>query len=31
MTIHQSTIYGDIQEPLTELGRALGLEVIEEA
>jgi len=25
------TVYGDVKEPLTEFGKALGLEVIEEA
>ncbi len=28
---HRVTVYGDVKEPLTELGKALGLEVIEEA
>jgi L-fucose isomerase-like protein len=28
---HRVTVYGDVQEPLTEFGRALGLEVIAEA
>lgn len=28
---HRVTVYGDIKEPLVELGRALGLEVVEEA
>ena len=28
---HRVTVYGDVQEPLTELGKALGLEVIQEA
>jgi hypothetical protein len=28
---HRVTVYGDVKEPLAELGRALGLEVIEEA
>jgi hypothetical protein len=28
---HRVTVYGDIHEPLTEFGKALGLEVIEEA
>jgi L-fucose isomerase-like protein len=28
---HRVTVYGDIQEPLSEFGRALGLEVIQEA
>jgi hypothetical protein len=28
---HRVTVYGDIKEPLAEFGRALGLEIIEEA
>ncbi len=28
---HRVTVYGDVKEPLTEFGKALGLEVIEEA
>jgi hypothetical protein len=28
---HRVTVYGDVKEPLKELGKALGLEVIEEA
>ena len=28
---HRVTVYGDIREPLMEFGRALGLEIIEEA
>lgn len=28
---HRVTVYGDVKEPLIEFGRALGLEVIEEA
>jgi len=28
---HRVTVYGDIREPLAELGKALGLQVIEEA
>ena len=28
---HRVTVYGDVQEPLAEFGKALGLEVIEEA
>ncbi len=28
---HRVTVFGDVQQPLTELGKALGLEVIEEA
>jgi hypothetical protein len=28
---HRVTVYGDLLEPLTELGKALGLEVIKEA
>ena len=28
---HRVTVFGDLQEPLTEFGKALGLEVIEEA
>ena len=28
---HRVTVYGDVQEPLTEFGKALGLKVIEEA
>ena len=28
---HRVTVYGDVQEPLSEFGRALGLEVIQEA
>jgi hypothetical protein len=28
---HRTTLYGDVKEPLTELGKALGLKVIEEA
>jgi len=28
---HRVTVYGDVKEPLTQFGRALGLEVIEEA
>ncbi len=28
---HRVTVYGDVQEPLTEFGKALGLSVIEEA
>ena len=28
---HRVTVYGDIKEPLTEFGKALGLKVIEEA
>ena len=28
---HRVTVFGDIKEPLSEFGRALGLEVIEEA
>jgi hypothetical protein len=28
---HRVTVYGDVKEPLAEFGRALGLEVIEEA
>jgi L-fucose isomerase-like protein len=28
---HRVTVYGDVREPLTEFGRALGLEVVEEA
>ncbi len=28
---HRVTVYGDVREPLVEFGRALGLEVIEEA
>jgi hypothetical protein len=28
---HRVTLYGDVKQPLVELGRALGLEIIEEA
>ena len=28
---HRVTVYGDVKEPLIEFGKALGLEVIEEA
>ena len=28
---HRVTVYGDVKEPLSEFGRALGLEIIEEA
>ncbi len=28
---HRVTVYGDIKEPLIELGRALGLKIVEEA
>jgi hypothetical protein len=28
---HRVTVFGDVQEPLMEFGKALGLEVIEEA
>ena len=28
---HRVTVYGDIKEPLVELGKALGLEIVEEA
>ena len=28
---HRVTLYGDLKEPLSELGRALGLKVVEEA
>ena len=28
---HRTTVYGDIKEPLTELGQTLGLKVVEEA
>ena len=28
---HRVTVYGDVREPLIEMGRALGLEIIEEA
>ena len=28
---HRVTVYGDLQEPLSEFGRALGLEIIQEA
>jgi len=28
---HRVTVYGDIREPLTELGKALRLETVEEA
>ena len=28
---HRVTVYGDVAEPLTEFGRALGLKIIEEA
>ncbi len=28
---HRVTVYGDVREPLIELGRALGLEIVEEA
>jgi hypothetical protein len=28
---HRVTVYGDIKEPLVELGKALGLEVVAEA
>ena len=28
---HRVTVFGDVKEPLSEFGRALGLEVIEEA
>jgi hypothetical protein len=28
---HRVTVYGDLREPLTEFGKALGLEIIEEA
>jgi hypothetical protein len=28
---HRVTVYGDVQEPLAEFGRALGLEIIQEA
>jgi hypothetical protein len=28
---HRVTVYGDVQQPLTEFGKALGLEVINEA
>jgi len=28
---HRVTVYGDVQEPLAEFGKALGLEVVEEA
>ena len=27
---HRVTIYGDVKEPLTEFGKALGLQIIEE-
>ena len=28
---HRVTLYGDVKEPLAELGRALGLKIVEEA
>jgi len=28
---HRVTVYGDVKEPLVEFGKALGLEIIEEA
>ena len=28
---HRVTLYGDVKEPLMEFGKALGLEVVEEA
>ncbi len=28
---HRVTLYGDIKDPLVELGKALGLEIVEEA
>ncbi|MHB8973075.1 MAG: hypothetical protein ACYC3X_16890 [Pirellulaceae bacterium] len=28
---HRVTVFGDVKEPLSEFGRALGLKVIEEA
>jgi len=28
---HRVTVYGDVKEPLVEFGRALGLDIIEEA
>ena len=28
---HRVTVYGDVQDALTEFGKALGLQVIEEA
>jgi hypothetical protein len=28
---HRVTVYGDVKEPLAEFGKALGLEVVEEA
>ena len=28
---HRTTVYGDVKEPLTELGQALGLKVVAEA
>lgn len=28
---HRVTVYGDVREPLVELGKALGLEIVEEA
>jgi len=28
---HRVTVYGDVKEPLAEFGKALGLEIIEEA
>ena len=28
---HRVTVYGDVKEPLSEFGRALGLEIVEEA
>jgi hypothetical protein len=28
---HRVTVYGDVREPLVDLGKALGLEIVEEA
>jgi hypothetical protein len=28
---HRVTVYGDVREPLAEFGKALGLEIVEEA
>ncbi|GAF74384.1 unnamed protein product, partial [marine sediment metagenome] len=28
---HRVTVYGDVQEPLIEFGKALGLKIVEEA
>jgi hypothetical protein len=28
---HRITLYGDVKEPVAELGRALGLKIVEEA